>query len=146
MAEAMAKGMRQRAGVSVAVSVTGIAGPGGATETKPVGLVYIGLDAGSDDRPTKEFQFHGDRSVIRQRAAQAALDLLRRWLIARGESMIRTFLAVEIGEDLRNQITLIQQDLKQRLDCESSKDVRITWVKPSSIHLTMKFLGDTAST
>ena len=57
--------------------------------------------------------------------------------------MIRTFLAVEIGEDLRNQITLIQQDLKQRLDCESSKDVRITWVKPSSIHLTMKFLSDT---
>ncbi|HEY5931830.1 MAG TPA: nicotinamide-nucleotide amidohydrolase family protein, partial [Nitrospira sp.] len=86
VAEAMAKGMRQRAGVSVAVSVTGIAGPGGATETKPVGLVYIGLDAGSDDVTTKEFQFHGDRSVIRQRAAQAALDLLRRWLIARGEA------------------------------------------------------------
>lgn len=86
VAEAMAKGMRQRAGVSVAVSVTGIAGPGGATETKPVGLVYIGLDAGSGDVTTKEFQFHGDRSVIRQRAAQAALDLLRRWLIARGEA------------------------------------------------------------
>jgi nicotinamide-nucleotide amidase len=86
VAEAMAKGMRERAGVSVALSVTGIAGPGGATETKPVGLVHIGLDGGSDDVVTKEFQFHGDRSVIRQRAAQAALDLLRRWLIARGEA------------------------------------------------------------
>ena len=86
VAEAMAKGMRDRAGVSVALSVTGIAGPGGATETKPVGLVYIGLDAGSDDVMTKEFRFHGDRSVIRQRAAQAALDVLRRWLIARGEA------------------------------------------------------------
>jgi nicotinamide-nucleotide amidase len=84
VAEAMAKGMRDRAGVSVALSVTGIAGPGGATETKPVGLVYIGLDGDSGAVMTKEFRFHGDRSVIRQRAAQAALDLLRRWLIARG--------------------------------------------------------------
>jgi nicotinamide-nucleotide amidase len=84
VAEAMAKGMRERAGVSVALSVTGIAGPGGATETKPVGLVHIGLDGGSDGVVTKEFRFHGDRSVIRQRAAQAALDLLRRWLIVRG--------------------------------------------------------------
>lgn len=83
VAAAMAKGMRERAGVSVALSVTGIAGPGGATETKPVGLVYIGLDAG-DDAMTQEFRFHGDRSVIRQRAAQAALDMLRRWLISRG--------------------------------------------------------------
>lgn len=85
VAEAMAKGMRDRAGSSVALSVTGIAGPGGATETKPVGLVYIGLDGGGDDMMAKEFRFHGDRSVIRQRAAQAALDMLRRWLIARGE-------------------------------------------------------------
>ena len=83
VAEAMAKGMRERAGVSVALSVTGIAGPGGATESKPVGLVYIGLDGGDDDVTAKEFRFHGDRSVIRQRAAQAALDMLRRWLIAR---------------------------------------------------------------
>ncbi|HEU5092514.1 MAG TPA: RNA 2',3'-cyclic phosphodiesterase, partial [Nitrospira sp.] len=57
--------------------------------------------------------------------------------------MIRTFLAVELGDELRNQITLTQQDLKQRLVRESSKDIRITWVQPSSIHLTMKFLGDT---
>ena len=85
VAGAMAAGMRNRAGVSVALSVTGIAGPGGATETKPVGLVYIGLDGGADDMTAKEFRFHGDRSVIRQRAAQAALDMLRRWLIAKGE-------------------------------------------------------------
>lgn len=57
--------------------------------------------------------------------------------------MIRTFLAVELGDDLRNQIRLVQQDLRQRLDRGSSKDIRITWVQPSSIHLTMKFLGDT---
>ena len=57
--------------------------------------------------------------------------------------MIRTFLAVELGDELRNQISLGQQDLRQRLDCEASKDIRITWVQPSSIHLTIRFLGDT---
>lgn len=86
VAAAMAKGMRERAGVSVALSVTGIAGPGGATDNKPIGLVYIGLDGGNDDVMTKEFRFHGDRSVIRQRAAQAALDMLRRWLVGRGRT------------------------------------------------------------
>jgi len=84
VAAVMATGMRERAGVSVALSVTGIAGPGGATETKPVGLVHIGLDGGGGDVTTREFRFHGDRSVIRQRAAQAALDMLRRWLINKG--------------------------------------------------------------
>lgn len=83
VAQAMAKGMRERAGVSVALSVTGIAGPGGATETKPVGLVYVGLDGGAGEPITKEFRFHGDRSVIKQRSSQAALDLLRRWLLER---------------------------------------------------------------
>lgn len=57
--------------------------------------------------------------------------------------MIRTFLAVELGDDLRNKMTLIQQDLRQRLGHESAKDIRITWVQPSSIHFTIKFLGDT---
>lgn len=81
VAAAMARGIRERAGVSVGLSVTGIAGPGGATETKPVGLVYLGLDGGAGDVITKECRFHGDRSVIKQRSSQAALDLLRRWLI-----------------------------------------------------------------
>lgn len=84
VAAAMAHGIRQRAGVSVGLSVTGIAGPGGATETKPVGLVYIGLDGGTGEPVTKEFRFHGDRSMVKQRSSQAALDLLRRWLINRG--------------------------------------------------------------
>ena len=83
VAAAMAKGIRERAGVSVGLSVTGIAGPGGATETKPVGLVYVGLDGGRGEAITSEFRFHGDRSVIKQRSSQAALDLLRRWLTSR---------------------------------------------------------------
>jgi 2'-5' RNA ligase len=57
--------------------------------------------------------------------------------------MIRTFLAVEPAEDLRTQIAQVQQDLKKQLSCESSKDIRIAWVQPASIHLTITFLGNT---
>ncbi len=85
VAAAMAKGIRVRSRVSVGLSVTGIAGPGGATATKPVGLVYVGLDAGDAGRETKEFRFHGDRSTIKTRSSQAALDLLRRWLQRKGQ-------------------------------------------------------------
>jgi len=81
VAAAMACGIRERANVSVGLSVTGIAGPGGGTEAKPVGLVYIGLDDGTGRPITREFRFHGDRNVIKQRSSQAALDVLRRWLL-----------------------------------------------------------------
>jgi nicotinamide-nucleotide amidase len=81
VAAAMAKGVRERSGVSVGLSVTGIAGPGGGTATKPVGLIYVGLNAESGPPMTKEHRFHGDRTVIKLRASQAALDLLRRWLL-----------------------------------------------------------------
>ena len=80
VAEAMAEGVRGRAGTDFGVSVTGIAGPGGGTEDKPVGLVYIAL---SDDAHTehRKLLLPGDRKLIRWRASQAALDLLRRRLI-----------------------------------------------------------------
>ncbi len=82
VAAAMARGVPERSGVSIGLSVTGIAGPGGATATKPVGLVYVGLNAGNGESIIKEHHFHGDRTVIKQRSSQAALDLLRRWLLA----------------------------------------------------------------
>ncbi len=86
VAAAMARGIRERSGASIGLSVTGIAGPGGATDTKPVGLVYVGLDGGPKDACTKEFRFHGgDRNVIKQKSSQAALDLLRRWLTQRAQ-------------------------------------------------------------
>ncbi|HEX8708124.1 MAG TPA: competence/damage-inducible protein A [Pyrinomonadaceae bacterium] len=80
VAEAMAEGVRRRADTDFGISVTGIAGPGGATEEKPVGLVYIAL---SDDAHTehRKLMLPGDRQLIRWRASQAALDLLRRRLI-----------------------------------------------------------------
>lgn len=83
VAAAMARGIRERANVSVGLSVTGIAGPGGGTDTKPVGLVYVGLDDGTGRPIAREFRFHGDRNVIKQRSSQAALDLLRRWLLSK---------------------------------------------------------------
>ena len=80
VAEAMAEGIRKRAGTDFGLSVTGVAGPGGGTEEKPVGLVYIAL---ADDVKTehRKLKLPGDRQLIRWRASQAALDLLRRRLI-----------------------------------------------------------------
>lgn len=80
VAEAMAEGVRKRAGTDLGLSVTGIAGPSGGTEEKPVGLVYIAL---ADDGRTehRKLIIPGDRHLIRWRASQAALDLLRRRLI-----------------------------------------------------------------
>ena len=79
-AEAMALGMRERAGTTYAVSITGIAGPTGGTDEKPVGTVFIGY---SDEEKTKSIKFvlPGDRYLIRWRASQAALDYLRRQIL-----------------------------------------------------------------
>ncbi len=80
VAEAMAKGMRTRAQTDYAVSVTGIAGPGGGSAEKPVGLVFIGY---SDETETDSIKINlpGDRYLIRWRASQSALDLLRRKIL-----------------------------------------------------------------
>jgi nicotinamide-nucleotide amidase len=80
VAEAMARGIRQRVGSSIGVGITGIAGPGGGTPEKPVGLVYIAV---SDKQKTQslECNFRGDRERIRQWSAQQALDLVRRRLM-----------------------------------------------------------------
>lgn len=80
VAEAMAEGIRKRAGTDFGLSITGIAGPGGGTEEKPVGTVFIALasEVGTEHRKLK---IPGDRQLIRWRASQAALDFLRRRLI-----------------------------------------------------------------
>lgn len=80
VAAAMAQGIRQRTGASIGLSVTGIAGPTGGSETKPVGLVYFGIsDAQRTD--TVERNFRGPRERIREWAAQQALDLVRRRML-----------------------------------------------------------------
>lgn len=79
-AEAMAQGMRERAKTDYAISITGIAGPSGGTEEKPVGTVFIGY---SDAKLTKSFKIvlPGDRFLIRWRSSQAALDYLRKQIL-----------------------------------------------------------------
>jgi len=79
-AEEMARGMRERADTDYAISVTGIAGPDGGSEEKPVGTVWFGL-ADREKVKTIKVVFPGDRYLIRWRSSQAALDLLRRRLI-----------------------------------------------------------------
>lgn len=76
----MAEGIRRASGTDIGVSITGIAGPGGGSKEKPIGLVYIGL---SDEKETKtwEFSFTGDRNRIRQMTAMTALNLVRLGLI-----------------------------------------------------------------
>jgi len=76
VAKAMAAGARARFGASLAASITGVAGPDGGSEEKPIGLTYVGLatTAGVDVR---RFQFAGDRAGNREAAARAALE----WLV-----------------------------------------------------------------
>jgi len=76
-AEAMARGARERFGTDYAVATTGIAGPGGATPTKPVGLVYVAC-AGPHGVTVEEHRFAGTRWENIQQAAEAALRLLLR--------------------------------------------------------------------
>jgi nicotinamide-nucleotide amidase len=80
VAKALANGIRIRTGATIGLGITGIAGPTGATETKPVGLVHIAVsDAQKTD--TLERTFRGDRQRVREWAAQQALDLVRRRLM-----------------------------------------------------------------
>ena len=80
VAQAMAQGARRAGGATLSVSVTGLAGPGGGTETKPVGTVHIGLawEGGVLSQP---HQFLGRRVDVASRAAQAALALVRRFVL-----------------------------------------------------------------
>jgi nicotinamide-nucleotide amidase len=80
VAEAMAAGLRSAAKTDIAVSTTGIAGPDGGTLEKPVGLVYIGY-ADSRGGFSMKFQFATGRRRIKERASQAALELVRRRLL-----------------------------------------------------------------
>jgi PncC family amidohydrolase len=75
-AAAMAAGVRERLGADVAVAVTGIAGPGGGTPEKPVGLVYLHAET-PEGGAGRELNLSGDRAAVRGRSTAAALHLVR---------------------------------------------------------------------
>lgn len=76
VARAMAAGAQARFGASLAASITGVAGPDGGSDEKPVGLTYVGL-ASAAGVDVRRFQFAGDRSGNREMAARVALE----WLV-----------------------------------------------------------------
>lgn len=78
---AMADGIRRKSGTTFGLAATGIAGPSGGTPEKPVGLVCIAL-AWEGGELAREYRFHGERELIKYRAAQMALEILRRHLLS----------------------------------------------------------------
>jgi len=82
VARAMAGGARTRAGSTYALATTGIAGPTGRSNEKPVGTVYIALASAESEKIVKKFFFPTDRETFKQLTTQTALDLLRRKLVA----------------------------------------------------------------
>jgi len=80
VAAALAQGIRQAAGTDLGLAVTGIAGPGGGTDAKPVGLVYLSLSSAQGVKTT-EHRFLGDREQVRSKTSQVALDMVRKYLI-----------------------------------------------------------------
>ncbi len=80
VAEEMAVGVRSKSGADIGLAVTGIAGPDGGSEEKPIGTVYIAIATPEENWVTK-FHFHGDRHQIREISAQSGLDLIRKYLL-----------------------------------------------------------------
>jgi nicotinamide-nucleotide amidase len=86
VAEALADGARARLGADVGVGITGIAGPDGGTEEKPVGLVCFSVSARDGDRITRSIRLPGGRDNVRDRSTTIAMHLLRR--VLRGEAAV----------------------------------------------------------
>jgi nicotinamide-nucleotide amidase len=83
VARAMAEGVRRALGSDWGIGVTGVAGPGGGSETKPVGMVHIAVAGpGAGEVEHRKVRFPGDRDMVRRQSAQLALEVLRRRLLA----------------------------------------------------------------
>jgi len=83
-ARAMASGLRQNTGTDLSLAITGVAGPDGGTDEKPIGTVYISLASASGVH-VKKYNFSGDRSQIQRMSATMALEWLRRFTLQQME-------------------------------------------------------------
>jgi nicotinamide-nucleotide amidase len=86
VAQAMAEGVRQALGSDWGVGITGIAGPGGGSEEKPVGTVHVTIAGPGDEVEHRKLRLPGDRDRVRRFSAQIALEMLRRRLLAADQS------------------------------------------------------------
>jgi nicotinamide-nucleotide amidase len=84
VARALAAGARDRVGATWGIGITGVAGPGGGSEAKPVGTVHVALAGPEGYELHREARFPGDRQRVRWQSSQLALELLRRELVRRG--------------------------------------------------------------
>lgn len=80
----MARGIAAVSGSNIGLATTGIAGPGGGTKEKPIGLVYVGLWLNGEEK-AEELRLHGDRNWIRLRTTLHALNILRKALISQSK-------------------------------------------------------------
>ncbi len=84
VAKEMAEGVLRKLNADIAVATTGIAGPGGGTAEKPVGLVFIGL-ATEGESEVRPFKFEGDRMSVQKAASDAALEMIYNSLLNKGD-------------------------------------------------------------
>jgi nicotinamide-nucleotide amidase len=85
VARALAEGARAKLGADVGVGVTGLAGPGGGTEEKPVGLVWLSVVRAGGDPLTRSINLPGSRADIRDRTTTVAMHLIRRVLLGQAD-------------------------------------------------------------
>jgi nicotinamide-nucleotide amidase len=85
VAQALAEGARSRLGADVGVGLTGIAGPGGGSEDKPVGLVWLSVAGPDGASLTRSVRLPGARPDVRERAVTVAMHLIRRLLAGEGD-------------------------------------------------------------
>jgi nicotinamide-nucleotide amidase len=89
VAVALAEGIRRRVGSSLGVGITGIAGPSGGSEEKPVGTVHVAV-AHAGGVKERGVRFPGDREMIRWQASQLALDMVRMHFLYNGRNIVKS--------------------------------------------------------